>query len=255
MQSGWRQVHVRLGELACVAVGPQCSVTPTDVHVVLCHGYGAPTDDLVPLVAETVRRLPPEDLAHVRFLFPGAPQQAEGSDGAAWWQHSAERRRAVDLGHQPAEGARRQEIPEGLPRARRQLMAALDAYRAMHHVTMDRVVLGGFSQGAMLATDTVLRLEEPPALLCVLSGTLIMETQWAALAPRRAGLSVVMSHGQQDPLLPFGDALALRDLLDAAGWHVGFVPFEGGHSIAPGALDLMAARLHALTSVQPAAPA
>ena len=106
-------------------------------------------------------------------------------------------------------------------------------------------MLGGFSQGAMLATDVALRLDEPPAGLVIFSGTLVNEAEWAARAPRRAGLGVLQSHGRQDPLLPFDNAVALRDLLAGAGLAVDFFAFDGGHALPPDALLRLGAFLAA----------
>ena len=71
----------------------------------------------------------------------------------------------------------------------------------------------------------------PLAGLVLLSGTLLAEPEWTPLLKRRAGLKVFMSHGQQDPLLPFGASERLRDLLGGAGASVEFVPFRGQHEI------------------------
>ncbi len=99
------------------------------------------------------------------------------------------------------------------------------------------MILGGFSQGAMLATDVALRLEEAPAGLIIWSGTLISEPEWRKRAPARRGLGVFQSHGRQDPLLPFLRAVALRDLLIEAGLEVDFLAFDGEHTIPLEALE------------------
>jgi phospholipase/carboxylesterase len=104
-----------------------------------------------------------------------------------------------------------------------------------------RLVLGGFSQGAMLACDVGLRLEPAPAALVLFSGSLINAPEWRQLAPRRRGLPVFQSHGREDPILPYGDAERARELLEEAGLEVEFLPFPGGHGIHPLALARAAA--------------
>jgi phospholipase/carboxylesterase len=89
----------------------------------------------------------------------------------------------------------------------------------------------------MLTTDLALRLEEAPAGLAILSGTLTDEPSWTRLAARRQGLRVVQSHGRQDPILPYANAEALRDVLKGAGCDVTFLPFAGGHTIPDDALS------------------
>jgi phospholipase/carboxylesterase len=113
------------------------------------------------------------------------------------------------------------------------------------------VVLGGFSQGAMVTTDLALRQDEAPAALVILSGTLLTEAEWRTRAPRRKGLSVLQSHGRQDPILPFDDAVALRELLQEAGLSVDFLPFDGPHSIPEEALDRLGALLLSLLGKAP----
>ena len=70
--------------------------------------------------------------------------------------------------------------------------------------------------------------------LVVLSGTHIAANEWAPKLAARKGLPVFMSHGREDPLLPFAISEELRDTLDAAGMPVEWVPFRGGHAIPPG---------------------
>ena len=89
----------------------------------------------------------------------------------------------------------------------------------------------------MLACDVALRTQMPLAGLALLSGTLIAEPEWRPLAPARKGLRAVVSHGQNDPILPFAAAEGLRDFLVGAGLDVKWVPFRGGHEIPPSALD------------------
>ena len=63
----------------------------------------------------------------------------------------------------------------------------------------DRVFLGGFSQGAMLACDTVLRSPRAFAGLLILSGSIIAQREWEERWPARKGLPVFQSHGTDDP--------------------------------------------------------
>jgi phospholipase/carboxylesterase len=196
--------------------------------VVLLHGFGAPGDDLVPLAGAL------RVAADVRFAFPEAPLDLgpEAYGGRAWWwidmaapQRAAMRGEAYDRTHT---------IPEGLAEARAKVDALLDG------VTRDfapsALVLGGFSQGAMLSCDVVLRSRRPFAALALLSGTLIAQQDWEKVAADRKGLRALVSHGRGDPVLPFAAAETLRDFLSGAGLVVEWVPFQGGHTIPPPAL-------------------
>jgi phospholipase/carboxylesterase len=110
-------------------------------------------------------------------------------------------------------------------------------------------VLGGFSQGAMLSLDVALRTSRPLAGLVLMSSTLIAAGEWTPLFPTRRGLSVLESHGRDDPLLPFALAELLRDLLRHAGLEITWVPFRGGHAIPDVVLDALSAFLRAVLTV------
>ena len=208
--------------------------------LVLLHGYGAPGDDLVPLARQL--SVGPE----VRFAFPSAPIALDPNGGSrAWWQLDIiELQRAVMLGDYAALTER---VPAGLAEARAAVQELLEALESDHAAPPSRLVLGGFSQGAMLATDVTLHASRPPAALVVLSGSLIAKSSWLELMPARAGLPVLQTHGRQDPVLGYAVAEQLRDALSAAGAHVDFIPFNGGHGIPNGALDALASLLRGLT--------
>jgi phospholipase/carboxylesterase len=191
--------------------------------VVLLHGFGAPGEDLVPLAQYFDV---PEG---TRFLFPAAPHEVEPFGGRAWWmidvmalQMAIAEGRARDLAN---------DVPEGLAEARAQIDALLDEIPA--RLGTDRVVLGGFSQGAMLSLEVALRRRQSPRAVALLSGTLLAEREWVPLMPTKKEMPVFQSHGVYDPLLPFPAAEALRDHLTAAGLSVEWVPFRGQHEIPP----------------------
>jgi phospholipase/carboxylesterase len=117
------------------------------------------------------------------------------------------------------------------------VLALLDEAERRLGANPQATVLGGFSQGAMLACDAALRSDRPLAGLVLLSGTLLAQDEWVPLMPKRRGLPVLQSHGQADPLLPFFLAEQLRDLLSRAGLAVQWVSFRGGHEIPPSVLD------------------
>ncbi|MGM0574759.1 MAG: alpha/beta hydrolase [Myxococcota bacterium] len=228
-------ITTEMGGLTCRVVQAASEERAPDMAVVLCHGYGAPGEDLVPLAGEVLRHHP-ELSGRVRFYFPAAPLTLPGMpffmDARAWWPIDVTRyERAMTDG---TLDELRREIPEGLDDARRKLLALLDEVQRQTGLPTGRLVLGGFSQGAMLTTDVTLRLEEAPAALAIFSGTLLAEPEWRRRAPTRGGLRVLQTHGRQDPLLPFEGAVLLRDLLSDAGLEVEFHPFDGPHTIDAG---------------------
>ena len=205
--------------------------------VILCHGFGAPGDDLVPLAQELIDREP--GLASVRFYVPAAPISL-GSTGwgeaRAWWPINLPTVARLQAGDPTALREFSKAEPHGMPVARQALLKLIDEVCKATKLPRSRVLLGGFSQGAMLATDVGLRLEEAPLGLVILSGTLLMEDVWGPKARARAGLQVFQTHGKSDPILAFVAAVWLNELLTQSGMHVQFEPFEGGHTIHPDAL-------------------
>ncbi len=190
---------------------------------ILLHGFGAPGDDLVSL-AQVIE-------APVRFVFPEAPLRLGGmyGDGRAWWPLDLVKLEAeLRLGRNDA---LRREVPPGLYEARVRMSALVEAVSECFSLTSDRVVLGGFSQGSMLALDVALHARAALGGVVVLSGALMAGSEWLPLLPTLAGIPVFQSHGRQDPLLPFAGAEWLGDLLRQAGAKVEWHPFEGGHTI------------------------
>lgn len=205
---------------------------PPDGLVVLCHGFGAPGTDLVGL-AEALVSLEPA-LASVRFVFPAAPLDlgALGSGASrAWWMIDFDVIAKLRTASPDALREFRKAEPDGMPSARKALHALIAEVMNASGLAYSKLVLGGFSQGAMITTDLALRLEEAPAGLAVLSGTLLTEDVWRKKATSRAGLSVFQSHGRFDEVLPFAAARWLEELMVGAGLRVDFTAFDGGHEI------------------------
>ena len=134
-------------------------------------------------------------------------------------------------------------VPDGLAEARSALNDLLDSAEKELGVSSDRIVLGGFSQGAMLSCDVALRGDRKLAGLVVLSGTVIAESEWTPLFTTLRDLPVFMSHGTADPTLPFKQAERLRDLLVGGGAAVRWSSFRGGHGIPEETLVGLAAFL------------
>jgi phospholipase/carboxylesterase len=199
--------------------------------VVLLHGFGAPGDDLVDLAH--FLGVPPQ----VRFVFPEAPLLLDQGPGRAWWMLDMalfERRmrgETID---------RSGELPDALPALRAQLLAALSDIEARLSVPRSKLLLGGFSQGSMLACDVALHADVKPAGLILLSSTLIASAVWRERMPSCRGLPVLQTHGLRDPLLAYADAERLRALWLEAGADLTFVGFPGGHELPPVALRALA---------------
>jgi phospholipase/carboxylesterase len=237
-----------LGGLSCKTVSRLSPDTSPRFFVVLCHGFGAPGTDLVPIGDELLDLLPSEHIA-VEVVFPAAPLSLDDEGlhgGRAWWPIDMnELLTAVAMGNRRI---LRDQRPAGMDQARDLLLSLLNELRARHQLPHDRFVIGGFSQGAMLAVDAALHWSQPPGGLCLWSGTLISEATWRTKGASLQGMPVVQSHGRQDPILPFSAALSLRDFLTEFGANVEFLEFNGPHTIPMEGLQRLANLVARLTA-------
>lgn len=198
------------------------------LHVLLCHGFGADPYDLAPLASELDLGVP------ARFHFPAAPYAfPPGWGGLAWFPSTAADIAAFATGDHFANLAPID--PPGLAES-----GALLAEYAEGITCEDgqrRLVLGGFSQGAIVACEAVLAHGVRPDAMLLLSGALIAERRWRADAERAGpeGMRIVQTHGTADPVLPVESGRALASLLADAGANLTLLEFDGGHTI-PGSL-------------------
>lgn len=234
---------VRFGGLNCRVVAAGSGDKAPELVALFCHGFGAPGTDLVPLGAELFQ-LEPALAGRVTFIFPEAPLSLaeQGMPGGrAWWHLDVMR---LMLAAESGDfSSYRNQLPPGLPEARELLTNAISEIVESTGVSYSKLVLGGFSQGSMITPDVALRLPEPPAALCILSGTLLCEAEWRKLAANRGPLRVLQSHGRQDQILPYASAEWLLDLFREANFDVEFIPFSGGHTIPYEVLHRVAALL------------
>jgi len=192
--------------------------------IVLLHGYGADNADL----ASLADLLPVP--AGTTWVFPNAPLTVPlgpHAQGRAWFpldvaaleeamQHGTHRSYAAGM-------------PEGMAAAAAQVSRLVEGLGRDPSET----ILGGFSQGAMIACEVALTQAAAPHGLLLLSSALVAQARWSEAMARYAGLRVFLSHGRVDPLLSYADAETLRDLFVQSGATVDFVPFAGGHEIPP----------------------
>jgi phospholipase/carboxylesterase len=222
--------RVRLAGLDAIEVfgpGDEATAVGAGPVAVILHGYGADMSDLAPLA--TVLRGPPG----TRWIFPNGPVRVPVGPfwhGSAWFpidlealERAMQRGTARDLSGK---------APEALGTSREAVMSLLAGLDR----PLERVILGGFSQGAMLATELALHLPANPAGLLLWSGTILQEAVWRPKIAARAGLRFVQSHGRHDPLLPYAAAERLFAMLVEGGLDGRFVGFDGAHEIPDAAI-------------------
>lgn len=230
----WELSRERIGSLDCCLVKPSQDRGQPQAVALFCHGFGAPGDDLVPVAEELLDdvRLAESRLA---FVFPAAPLVLDPTgQSRAWWPIDLARLQALSVTGDIS--GMSDLVPSRLATCRSLVGEVLGHLQARWEISQKRTVVGGFSQGAMLATDVALHAEAPLGGLIAWSGALINQIEWRELASSQPRFPVVQSHGLWDPILPFATGEALRDLLMTSGYEVDFVSFQGYHSIPPAAL-------------------
>lgn len=212
----------RLGTLNCIEA--IADLEKPDTWVIMFHGYGADNRDL-----SSLAELIPTN-GSTNWIFPNGTLEVPigpGWTGRAWWQIDIAAMQRAQATGEPREIS--EKTPDSLPALRKTVFAAIEQLK----VPWNQIVLGGFSQGAMLAADIYLNAPETPKGLILLSGALIAKSEWKALVPNRQGKRFFISHGMQDPILPIRTANQLESLLNAGGMKGGLMSFPGGHEIPP----------------------
>lgn len=120
----------------------------------------------------------------------------------------------------------------GVERSRRELFTLLDAQRANGFPT-EQTSLFGFSQGCLMTVDVGLRYPHRFAGLIGVSGYILEpETLLRELSPVARQQRLLMTHGTQDPLIPYLQVRQQVKLLQAAGLQVEWREFVKAHTIA-----------------------
>jgi phospholipase/carboxylesterase len=190
--------------------------------LVLLHGYDMKPADLAPF-AHSIG-IP------AYFLLPQGP--VSSPNGAhAWWDVDLEARKsALSVG--PRDLAN--DHPHGLAAARKQFgqfLAAVTAEARPGGTASRKIVIGGFSQGGMLALDWALRGSQRVDGLALLSTSRLALSEWEPQRERLGNLPVFLSHGATDRDLAFAAGERLRDFLLESAAQLTWTPFEGGHEI------------------------
>jgi phospholipase/carboxylesterase len=113
----------------------------------------------------------------------------------------------------------------------------LDGFLAEREIAHDRLVIGGFSMGAVMSYALTLGPDRPrPAALIALSGFIPTVPDFELDVSRAAGLPVAIGHGTHDPIISVDFGRDARDRLTAAGADVTYAEAPMPHSVDPGFL-------------------
>ena len=195
-----------------------------DGALVLMHGRGADEQDLLPVgeALDPGRRLV--------VATPGAPHRLPGAPGWHWYG-------PVQRVGYPNEETFRATYGT--------LGDWLAAFAEHSGAPIGRTVLGGFSQGTVMAYAMALGKGRPrPAGVLAMSGFLPRVEGFELALGERSGLPVLIEHGAGDPVITVDWGREARDRLTEAGAEVSYHEHPGGHHIDPRSLPGLQAWLN-----------
>lgn len=120
----------------------------------------------------------------------------------------------------------------GVERSRKLLEQLLDAQRAAGFPT-EQTILGGFSQGCLMALDVAARYPFRLAGVVGISGYVCEPERLAnELSPVAREQKFLVTHGTYDPLLPLSETKHQIQSLQSAGLKIEWHEFRKEHTIA-----------------------
>ena len=181
--------------------------------VIVMHGRGADANDLADIA-------PAIDRVGARFVFPNAPKPFEPyrgmTFGFTWFD-----------GWPPAH--------DTIDDSRQLILKFIDEIVARYPTPRGKLILAGFSQGALMALDVGFRTQQPLAGIVVMSGALYEDE-----LPNLRALPVLIVHGTDDEVIPVMGARRARRVLEDHGLSPEYHEFAMGHWVTDESLRVVA---------------
>lgn len=179
------------------------------------HGYGANAQDLIGF---RTLKLP----VPCHWIFPNGPLKLQSPydafGGRAWFSLKMNNNRLFSDEY-------------SLSHLKKHCQQLSDFIKSLN-LSSDKIILGGFSQGAIIALNLALRMKPPPRALVIMSGALfpleILNKEKHTFSKKG---SFFQCHGKGDPLLLYSEAKNVCDFLHDLHWTGQFISFDGGHEI------------------------
>ncbi len=161
---------------------------------VLLHGVGDRADAFAPVARALAPAAPSADLV----VLDGFHPWDGGGDGRQWFS---------------LQGITDENRPARVAAAAAEVGPFLDAELARRGLAPERLVLVGFSQGAILASWLAIHRSPRPAALVALSGRVARDPG----APSGPPFPALIAHGERDGVVPFAELAPAARALEAAG--------------------------------------
>jgi phospholipase/carboxylesterase len=210
-----------------------CNEGPNrDTAVVFFHGYGANMHDLFPLW---------ELWQHDKFdwFFPNGTMSLPMGyyEGRAWFSIDVEAlERAIRSGQH-------RDLAINVPPEFDITLKQQELFIRELATKYQKIIIGGFSQGAMCASHLAMKADLNLAGLVLLSGNLLADSKFPASAK---ALPFYQAHGSRDPILPLLGAKLLEEKLQGLNFQGKLHVFDGGHEIPMKVIQEVKSFLHQL---------
>lgn len=193
---------------------PEGEVVLTAIAV---HGFGSDEEDLLGLGKEL-------DLP-IRLVAPRGPIELRHAFGIgyAWFEFTS-------IGQPKTDGFRRSVDS---------LTSLVKDVRRRWQVPKERLVMMGFSQGAVMSIATALNALDDVGGVVALSGYFPRPEGWTPAFDDLKGLPVLVTHGDADDVLPVAWGRAAADALREMGADVRYEEFPMAHQVSPECLAVV----------------
>lgn len=201
-----------IGPLKCY-----CELKQSKKALVLFHGYGTNAYNLEDL------KLPFKDEA-IDVIFPQAFRPLDIEPNSWAW---------IDIDFEKIKNSSTEDELENSILDPNQIQETREKVHAFHSSLLedyDDIILGGFSQGGMIAADIALVHPKPPKAIVVFSST-ARSSYDKNEVNKLTNYPVFQSHGRQDEIINFKLGKNLNEFLKELGCKTELIPFEGGHEI------------------------
>ena len=176
--------------------------------ILVLHGRGTDENDLIPLVFSL-------GLADALVISPRAPQPFDLSGGFAWYDLSQQ-----DVPH-----------PQTFHTSLDLLRRFITEIKAGYPLNPKRIILLGFSQGAVMAYAATLLAPASFSGVAALSGYIPQRSGLSFDLGRLGGFSAFVSHGTYDRTIPVRLGRESAELLKKAGANVEYREYPMGHEV------------------------
>ena len=182
------------------------SISKPSIAVIGLHGW---TGDEYAM--ESVAKL--LKLKHVKWFFPRAPYKAPSSKGFTWFEGSDDK------------GWNYEKTYEGLDRLLEQI--------SNEGFSKEKLFVIGFSQGACLAMEYVLRLPFSIAGIIPVAGFIkFKENLKAEHSMKSKSTRVLLMHGTKDEIIDLKESQDSYQILKKLGYSVELQTYDAGHKIS-----------------------